>query len=98
MRKPNYIEMEEVLNTYWISRKQMQILLPQLSGNKLNEEFNTILEEMKTNNEPYFETRPILVPVEKIVKKYKLNTAYILKEAKRMKKMTDISTTNISQQ
>lgn len=86
MRRPNYLEMEEVLNTYWISRKEMQILLPQLSYSKVAEEFNSILFEMKENNEPYFETRPILIPVEKIIEKYKINKSYILKEAARLRK------------
>lgn len=85
-KKPNYLEMEEVLNTYWIDRQQMNILLPQLSKKTLKIEFEKILEEMDANNEPYFNSRPILIPVDKIVVKYKLNTSYILKEAKRMRR------------
>lgn len=85
-KKPNYLEMEEVLNTYWIDRQQMNILLPQLSEKTLKIEFEKILEEMDANNEPYFNSRPILIPVDKIVVKYKLNTSYILKEAKRMRR------------
>lgn len=85
-KKPNYLEMEEVLNTYWINREQMNILLPQLSGKTLKIEFEKILEEMDANNEPYFNSRPILIPVDKVVGKYKLNTSYILKEAKRMRR------------
>lgn len=85
-KKPNYLEMEEVLNTYWIDRQQMNILLPQLSEKTLKIEFEKILEEMEANNEPYFNSRPILIPVDKIVVKYKLNTSYILKEAKRMRR------------
>ena len=41
---------------------------------------------MDANNEPYFNSRPILIPVDKVVGKYKLNTSYILKEAKRMRR------------
>ncbi len=85
-KKPNYLEMEEVLNTYWIDRQQMNILLPQLSEKTLKIEFEKILEEMDANNEPYFNSRPILIPVDKVVGKYKLNTSYILKEAKRMRR------------
>ena len=85
-RKSSYLEMEEVLNTYWITRQQMGILLPQLSYSRLSVEFNKILDEMKQNNEPYFESRPILIPIEKVIEKYKLNTSYILKEAKRMRR------------
>ena len=85
-KKPNYLKMEEVLNTYWIDRQQMNILLPQLSEKTLKIEFEKILEEMDANNEPYFNSRPILIPVDKIVVKYKLNTSYILKEAKRMRR------------
>ena len=86
MIKPTYIEMAEVLNTYWISRSQMRILLPQLSKSKCDEEFNKILNDMKKNNEAYFETRPILIPIDKVIDKFKINKAYILKEAKRMEK------------
>lgn len=85
-KKPNYLEMEEVLNTYWIDRQQMNILLPQLSEKTLKIEFEKILEEMDANNEPYFNSRPVLIPVDKVVGKYKLNTSYILKEAKRMRR------------
>lgn len=85
-KKPNYLKMEEVLNTYWIDRRQMNILLPQLSEKTLKIEFEKILEEMEANNEPYFNSRPILIPVDKVVGKYKLNTSYILKEAKRMRR------------
>ena len=85
-KKPNYLKMEEVLNTYWIDRQQMNILLPQLSEKTLKIEFEKILEEMDANNEPYFNSRPILIPVDKVVGKYKLNTSYILKEAKRMRR------------
>ena len=85
-KKPNYLKMEEVLNTYWIDRQQMNILLPQLSEKTLKIEFEKILEEMDANNEPYFNSRPVLIPVDKVVGKYKLNTSYILKEAKRMRR------------
>lgn len=86
MIKPTYIEMAEVLNTYWISRSQMRILLPQLSKSKCDEEFNKILSDMKKKHEAYFETRPILIPIDKVIDKFKINKAYILKEAKRMEK------------
>lgn len=86
MRKPNYIDMEEVLNRYWISRTDMQVLLPQLSYATLSVEFNSILKEMQENNEKYFNSRPILIPVDKVVKKYNINTNYILKQAERLKK------------
>ena len=86
LKKPNYLKMEEVLNTYWIDRQQMNILLPQLSEKTLKIEFEKILEEMDANNEPYFNSRPVLIPVDKVVGKYKLNTSYILKEAKRMRR------------
>ena len=61
--------MEEVLANYWISRKQMNILLPQLSDKTLRIEFESILEEMKNNKEPFFNSRPILIPIEKVIKK-----------------------------
>ena len=86
LKKPNYLKMKEVLNTYWIDRQQMNILLPQLSEKTLKIEFEKILEEMDANNEPYFNSRPVLIPVDKVVGKYKLNTSYILKEAKRMRR------------
>ena len=86
LKKPNYLKMEEVLNTYWIDRQQMNILLPQLSEKTLKIEFEKILEEIDANNEPYFNSRPVLIPVDKVVGKYKLNTSYILKEAKRMRR------------
>lgn len=95
-KKPNYLEMEEVLNTYWINREQMNILLPQLSEKTLKIEFEKILEEMEANNEPYFNSRPILIPVDKVVGKYKLNTYYILKEAKRMKRELENETKTVS--
>lgn len=78
--------MAEVLNTYWITRSQMRILLPQLSKSKCDEEFNKILSDMKKKHEAYFETRPILIPIDKVIDKFKINKAYILKEAKRMEK------------
>ena len=87
MIKPTYIEMAEVLNTYWITRSQMRILLPQLSKSKCDEEFNKILSDMKKKHEAYFETRPILIPIDKVLDKFKINKAYILKEAKRMEKV-----------
>ena len=86
MIKPTYIEMAEVLNTYWITRSKMRILLPQLSKSKCDEEFNKILSDMKKKHEAYFETRPILIPIDKVIDKFKINKAYILKEAKRMEK------------
>ena len=86
MIKPTYIEMAEVLNTYWITRSQMRILLPQLSKSKCDEEFNKILSDMKKKHEAYFETRPILIPIDKVIDKFKINKVYILKEAKRMEK------------
>ena len=95
-KKPNYLEMEEVLNTYWIDRQQMNILLPQLSEKTLKIEFEKILEEMDANNEPYFNSRPILIPVDKVVGKYKLNTSYILKEAKRMRRELENETKAVS--
>ena len=95
-KKPNYLEMEEVLNTYWIDRQQMNILLPQLSEKTLKIEFEKILEEMDANNEPYFHSRPILIPVDKVVGKYKLNTSYILKEAKRMRRERENETKAVS--
>ena len=95
-KKPNYLEMEEVLNTYWIDRKQMQILLPQLSGVRLKIEFDSIVEDMKEKNEPYFATKPVLIPVVKVVEKYKLNTSYILKEAKRMRRELEIEIKTVS--
>ena len=95
-KKPNYLEMEEVLNTYWIDRQQMNILLPQLSEKTLKIEFEKILEEMDANNEPYFNSRPVLIPVDKVVGKYKLNTSYILKEAKRMRRELENETKAVS--
>ena len=115
-KKPNYLKMEEVLNTYWIDRRQMNILLPQLSEKTLKIEFEKILEEMEANNEPYFNSRPILIPVDKVVEKnepyfatkpvlipvvkvvekYKLNTSYILKEAKRMRRERENETKTVS--
>ena len=86
MIKPTYVEMAEVLNTYWISRSQMRIILPQLSKARCDKEFNKIVEDMKEKNEAYFETRPILIPIDKIIDKFKINKTYILKEAKRMEK------------
>lgn len=96
LKKPNYLKMEEVLNTYWIDRQQMNILLPQLSEKTLKIEFEKILEEMDANNEPYFNSRPILIPVDKVVGKYKLNTSYILKEAKRMRRELENETKAVS--
>lgn len=85
MRKQNFSDMENVLNKYWICRKDMQILLPQLSTNFLDKEFNSIVKEMKDNGEPVFEhTRPVLIPIEKVIDKYHINVAYILKQAKRI--------------
>ncbi len=98
-RKPkrvDYLAMEEVLNTYWIERSQMQILLPQLSNKFLRIEFEKILAEMDANNEPYFNSKPILIPVDKVVKKYKINTSYIFKEAKRMRREREYETKAIS--
>ena len=96
LKKPNYLKMEEVLNTYWIDRQQMNILLPQLSEKTLKIEFEKILEEMDANNEPYFNSRPVLIPVDKVVGKYKLNTSYILKEAKRMRRELENETKAVS--
>ena len=85
-RKPsNYIEMEEVINKSWIDTEGMMILIPagRTAIDNLRKE---ITNEMDTNNEFYFHTRPKLIPTSKVIEKCNIDVALIRREAARMRK------------
>lgn len=82
----NFIQMEAVINKYWISCKDLQTLLPQLTTVAAQREFKVIKDELDSKNEFYFKTRPVLLPIKVIVNKFKIDTKLIRNEANKMKK------------
>ena len=82
----SFIEMEEVINKYWISCKDLQVLLPQLTQVAAQREFKIIKDELDSKNEFYFKTRPVLLPVKVIIDKFKIDTKLIRSEAIKIKK------------
>lgn len=84
--KINYLDMEEVINSYWITRKDIMILLPQLTYSSASSEFNKIEKEMQMNNEFYFNTRPTLIPVKKVIDKFHIDVNLIRREANKMRR------------
>lgn len=84
--KSNYLEMESVINQYWISCQDFKILIPQLSQIQANKEFNSLKLEMESNKELYFNTRPVLIPIKKIIDKYHIDVNLIRREASKIRK------------
>jgi hypothetical protein len=82
----NYLEQEQIINSPFISINEFMKLIP-VCESRAKQEFKTIIEEMKLNNEFYFETRPRLIPTRKVVEKYDIDVNVIRKEAKRIKEM-----------
>ncbi len=82
----SYIEMEVIINKYWITSKDLEILLPQLTSASAQREFKKVKEEMKENKEFFFETRPVLLPIEKFIKKFNIDKKLIRSEASKIRK------------
>ena len=80
-----YIEQEEVINRSWISVKDFMKLIP-VGETNARKAVNQILEEMDSNGEPRFHSKPILVPTSKVVKMYKIDVNAIRREAEKMRK------------
>lgn len=94
----NYIEMEKVINRYWISRKDLSIILPQLTYASASREFNIILDEMEKNDEFYFHTRPSLIPIRKVIEKFNIDVNFIRREANKIKKYKEGDNQNAKNQ
>lgn len=92
--KITYIEMEKVINQYWISRSDITTLLPQLTYAAAGKEFNKILKEMKENNEFFFNTRPCLIPVRKVIDKFNIDVNLIRRESNKIKKYMEGNSKN----
>jgi hypothetical protein len=82
----SYLEQEQIINSPFISINEFRKLIP-VCESRAKIEFKKIIEEMRLNNEFYFETRPRLIPTRKVVEKYNINVNEIRKEAKRIKEM-----------
>lgn len=81
----DYIEQEKVLNKPWLSIEDLLIIIP--AGKTAIENFRkSLCKEMDTNNEFYFNTRPILVPTKKVIEKAHIDVALIRREANKMRK------------
>jgi len=81
----DYIEQEKVLNKPWISSEDLKKILP-LGINAINRFRRSITDEMDTNGEFYFKTKPILIPTKKVIEKLDIDVGLIRKEASRMRK------------
>lgn len=81
----NYIEMEEVINKSWIDTEGMMILIP-VGRNAIDNMRKEITDEMDSNGEFYFRTRPKLIPTQKVIEKCHIDVALIRREANRMRK------------
>ncbi len=81
----DYIEQEKVLNKPWLSTEDLKIIIP-AGMNAVNNFRKMIMEEMDTNGEFYFKTKPILIPTKKVVEKAHIDVSLIRREANKMKK------------
>lgn len=81
----NYIEQEQVINKPWLDTDDLMVILP-LGRTAVNNFRKSITDEMDANNEFYFNTRPILVPREKVIQKMNIDVALIRREANKMRK------------
>jgi hypothetical protein len=79
-----FVEQEQVINSSWINIKGIMKLIP-ICESRAKKVMKEIVEEMKSNNEFYFETRPRLIPTSKIVNKYNIDVNLIRREAKKLK-------------
>ena len=82
----NYIEQEEVINKPWLSTKDLMIIIP-TGENAINDFRKKIIEEMESNGEFYFKSRPILIPTKKVIEKAHIDVALIRREANKMRKV-----------
>lgn len=80
----NYIEQEQIINSAWIDIKGFMKLVP-ICESRAKKEFKKIKDEMRLNDEMYFETRPVLIPTKKIIDKFKIPVKVIREEARRIK-------------
>lgn len=81
----NYIEQEKVLNKPWMSTEDLKIVIP-AGENAINKFRKSITDEMESNNEFYFKTKPILIPTKKVIEKAHIDVALIRREANKMRK------------
>ena len=82
----NYIEQEEVINKPWLSTKDLMIIIP-TGENAINDFRKKIIEEMESNGEFYFKSRPILIPTKKVIEKTHIDVAVIRREANKIRKV-----------
>ena len=82
----NYIEQEEIINKPWLSTKDLMIIIP-TGENAINDFRNKIIEEMESDGEFYFKSRPILIPTKKVIEKAHIDVALIRREANKMRKV-----------
>ena len=86
IRSINYLAAEEIVNRYWISISDLMILIPQLTYEAARKEFFKMKKEMELNNEFYFRSKPVLLPIKKFIDKYNIDVNLIRKEANKIKK------------
>ena len=77
---------EEVVNNAYTDYLGLLVLIPRLKESTAKAIINEIANEMKTNNEFYFNTRPRLIPTRKIVEKYNIDVNLIRREANKMRR------------
>lgn len=86
IRSINYLAAEVIVNRYWISISDLMILIPQLTYEAARKEFFKMKKEMESNNEFYFRSKPVLLPIKKFIDKYNIDVNLIRKEASKIKK------------
>lgn len=91
----DYLSAEEIVNRYWISITDLMILIPQLTYEAARKIFLSTKEEMESNNEFYFKTKPTLLPIKKFVDKYNIDVNLIRKEANKIKKYKEGENVNV---
>jgi len=81
----DYTEQEKIINSPWINWIDIMKILPihETTAKKI---IHDIIVEMKKNEEFYFSTKPRYIPTNKVVKKYKIDTETIRREARRINK------------
>ena len=82
----NYLDQERVINSAWVNYEGIKKLIP-VCDSRAKRIIKEIVVEMKQNNEFYFETRPRLIPTNKVIEKYNIDTNIIRREARKIKEV-----------
>lgn len=83
-KRYTFLDMEEVINRSWVTVSDLMVLFS-TNESYARKAMRDILAEMDANGEPHFSTRPLTVPLSKVVEKYNIDTDHIRAEARKMK-------------